>query len=77
MAVAAKRLLEAKKSGKLPAGASCRSIPTNPYDIAEYYAGVFIEDAGNARHQGRGGSQARRGPRLMPRPTRKIRGWSR
>src|SRR5262249_26057965 len=42
MAVAGRRIAEAKKSGKLPADA--KVDPGNPYDIAEFYAKRFIED---------------------------------
>jgi cysteinyl-tRNA synthetase len=47
MAVAGKRLAEAKKSGKLPAGADID--PSNPLAIADFYAARFLEDA---RHLG-------------------------
>lgn len=43
MAVAGKRLAEAKKSGKLPAGVALD--PTNPYDIARFYEAAFKEDS--------------------------------
>ncbi len=43
MAVAGKRLLEQKKSGKLPADA--KLDPNNPYDIASFYAMRFLDDA--------------------------------
>lgn len=42
MAVAGRRLSEAKKSGKLPADA--KIDPGNPYDIAGFYADRFLED---------------------------------
>ena len=75
MAVAGKRLAEAKKSGKLPAGAEID--PSNPNAIADFYAGRFLEDA---RHLGlkvaieaeairAGGGDP---GQLMPRPTRCI-----
>ena len=75
MAVAGKRLAEAKKSGKLPAGADID--PSNPLAIADFYAARFLEDA---RHLGlkvaieaeairaAGGDPGT----LMPRPTRCI-----
>ncbi len=43
MAVAGKRLAEAKKSGKLPPGVALD--PTNPYDIARFYEAAFKEDS--------------------------------
>jgi cysteinyl-tRNA synthetase len=43
MAVAGKRLAEAKKSGKLPAGVEID--PRDPYTIARFYADRFLEDA--------------------------------
>jgi len=43
MAAAGRRLLEQKKSGKLPADA--KLDPSNPYAIADFYADAFLEDA--------------------------------
>jgi cysteinyl-tRNA synthetase len=43
MAVAGKRLAEAKKSGKLPPGVALD--PANPYDIARFYEAAFKEDS--------------------------------
>ncbi len=43
MQIAARRLLEAKKSGKLPPGASVD--PNDPYAIADFYIAAFLEDA--------------------------------
>jgi cysteinyl-tRNA synthetase len=43
MDAARTRLLEAKKAGKLPAGADID--PSDPYAIANFYGGRFIEDA--------------------------------
>ncbi len=43
MAVAGRRLLEAKKSGTLPADAI--ADPGDPYQIARYYEGAFKDDA--------------------------------
>lgn len=43
MQVAARRLLEAKKSGTLPDGAQVD--PGDPYAIADFYADAFLEDA--------------------------------
>jgi len=70
MAVAGKRLLEAKKSGKLPAGTDTNLDPSNPYTIAEFYAGRFLEDA---RRLGlKVAIDAEKDPTLMPRPTNCI-----
>ena len=43
MAVAAQRLKEAKKSGKLPPGVL--GNPEDPYEVADYYTQAFLEDA--------------------------------
>jgi cysteinyl-tRNA synthetase len=43
MAVAGRRLAEAKKAGMLPAGVSVD--PTDPYAIAAFYTARFLEDA--------------------------------
>ena len=43
MQVAANRLNEAKKAGKLPEGSSID--PNDPYAVASFYADAFIEDA--------------------------------
>jgi len=43
MAVAGRRIAEAKKSGKLPAGVDVN--PADPYQIARFYEGRFREDA--------------------------------
>ena len=68
MAVAGRRIAEAKKSGKLPAGADID--PSNPYVIAEFYAQRFLEDA---RHLGlKVAIEERANPALMPRPTRCV-----
>ncbi|NNF42304.1 MAG: cysteine--tRNA ligase [Phycisphaerales bacterium] len=68
MVVAAQRLAEAKKSGKLPPGANVD--PNDPYAIADFYADAFLNDArllgmeiiADADEQ----------PALMPRPTRYV-----
>ena len=77
MAVAGRRLAEAKKSGILPPGASANIDPSSPTAIADFYAARFLEDA---RHLGlkvaieaeavrsSGGNP----DTLMPRPTRCI-----
>lgn len=70
MAVAGRRLLEDKKSGKLPA--DVRIDPGNPYQIAEYYARAFIEDA---RRLGlKVAIEAEKDPTLMPRASANIDG---
>lgn len=70
MAVAGKRLLEAKKSGKLPTGVAVDLDPGNPYTIAEFYASRFLEDA---RRLGlKVALDAQKDPTLMPRPTQCI-----
>ncbi len=69
MEVAGKRLLEDKKSGTLPADAA-EIDPTDPYSIADFYCGAFVEDA---RLLGlKLISEADERPELMPRPTRYI-----
>ena len=70
MAVAGKRLAEAKKSGKLPPDA--KLDPNNPYDIAAFYGGRFLEDA---RTLGlKVAIQQQEDPTLMPRATQSIPG---
>jgi cysteinyl-tRNA synthetase len=69
MQVAGKRLLEAKKSGKLPGDASSID-PSNPYAIADFYASAFLDDA---RALGlKIAFDQLKHPELMPRPTRYI-----
>ena len=68
MAVAGRRIAEAKKSGKLPSGAEIDA--TDPYAIASFYADRFLEDA---RHLGlQVAIEERTHPELMPRPTRCV-----
>ncbi|MDG2020797.1 MAG: cysteine--tRNA ligase [Phycisphaerales bacterium] len=68
MAVAGKRLLEAKKSGSLPDGAEID--PGDPGAIADFYAAAFIDDA---RLLGlKVVEDADSEPALMPRPTRWV-----
>ena len=68
MDVAARRLLEAKKSGKLPPGANVD--PGDPYAVADFYCDAFVRDS---RRLGlRVVLDADREPALMPRPTRYI-----
>ncbi|MBY0307256.1 MAG: hypothetical protein K2Q09_00800 [Phycisphaerales bacterium] len=70
MAVAGKRLLEAKKSGQLHAGGGVEIDPRDPFAIAEFYAHRFLQDA--KRLGLLVASEADKDPTLMPRPTRKI-----
>ncbi len=68
MAVAGRRIAEAKKSGKLPAGVDID--PRDSLAIADFYAGRFVEDA---RTLGlKVAEDVRTDPTLMPRPTRCI-----
>ncbi|MBM4115653.1 MAG: hypothetical protein FJ252_07240, partial [Phycisphaerae bacterium] len=65
MAVAGRRIAEAKKSGALPAGTEID--PSDPYAIAGFYADRFLEDA---RTLGlKVAIEAEADPSLMPRPT--------
>jgi cysteinyl-tRNA synthetase len=68
MAVAGRRIAEAKKAGKLPPGAAID--PGDPMAIADFYASRFLEDA---RHLGlQVAIDAERDPTLMPRPTKWV-----
>jgi len=68
MQVAARRLGEAKKSGRLPPGVDLD--PSDPFAIAEFYAQAFLEDG---RTLGLKVALEERGrPELMPRPTRYV-----
>ena len=68
MALAGRRIAEAKKSGKLPAGSEID--PANPYAVAEFYAQRFLEDG---RHLGlKVAIEEQKHPELMPRPTRCV-----
>jgi cysteinyl-tRNA synthetase len=68
MALAGRRIAEAKKSGGLPAGVEVD--PRDPAAIASFYAERFLEDA---RHLGlKVAEEALARPELMPRPTRFI-----
>ncbi|MCC6285913.1 MAG: cysteine--tRNA ligase [Phycisphaerales bacterium] len=70
MAVAGRRLEEAKKAGKLPAGVSVN--PRDPYAIAAYFGERFLRDA---RDLGlKVAIEAQRDPSLMPRATGSIAG---
>ena len=68
MAVAGRRLADAKKAGKLPAGADIDA--SDPLAIANFYAERFLEDA---RLLGlKVADEVQRDPSLMPRPTRWV-----
>ncbi|TVQ53666.1 MAG: cysteine--tRNA ligase, partial [Phycisphaerales bacterium] len=69
MEVAAKRLAEAKKSGKLPPEAK-NVDPHDPYAIADYYTNAFLDDARTLGLKVAHEVQDR--PEIMPRPTRMI-----
>jgi cysteinyl-tRNA synthetase len=68
MAAAAKRLLEDKKSGKLPEDSEID--PGDPYAIADFYAEAFLEDARTLGLKVALEEEER--PELMPRPTRYV-----
>ncbi len=73
MAIAGKRLLEQKKSGKLPPDS--KLDPNNPYDIATFYTGRFLEDA---RKLGlKVAIEQEKDPTLMPRATANVPGMIR
>ncbi len=70
MVAAAKRIVEAKKSGKIPTNASVD--PDDPFAVAEFYRGRFLEDA---RALGlKLAVEAADDPTLMPRATGHIEG---
>lgn len=70
MAVAGRRLAEAKKSGKIPADVEID--PNDPYQIAKFYEGRFLEDA---RKLGLKVSlEALKDPTLHPKATQNIEG---
>ncbi|MBS0197844.1 MAG: cysteine--tRNA ligase [Planctomycetes bacterium] len=70
MAVAGKRLLEAKKSGKLPAGVEID--PRDPYAIAKFYTDCFVADAKKLGLKVV--IDAEKDPTLMPRATANVAG---
>jgi cysteinyl-tRNA synthetase len=77
MAVAGRRLAEAKKQGALPAGVDVD--PSDPYAIARFYEHRFIEDArtlGLKVALEAGAGRATR-PELMPRATESVPGMIR
>ncbi len=70
MAIAGKRLVEAKKAGKLPENISID--PRDPYAIAAFYANRFVEDA---KMLGlKLAIEADKDPTLMPRATANVQG---
>lgn len=73
MAIAGKRLAEAKKSGKLPAGVDLD--PNDPYAIAAFYAHAFVEDSKKLGMKV--AIDADRDPTLMPRATGNVEGMKR
>jgi cysteinyl-tRNA synthetase len=68
MAVAGRRILEDKKSGKLPSHVAID--PGDPYAIAEFYAGAFLEDSKTLGLKV--AIERESDPSLMPRPTQFI-----
>ncbi len=70
MAVAGRRIAEAKKSGTLPAGAEVD--PSDPYQIARFYEGRFRDDA--IKLGLRLAIEAKGDPTLMPRATDNVGG---
>jgi cysteinyl-tRNA synthetase len=70
MAVAGRRLAEAKKSGQLPPGVEID--PGDPYQIARFYEARFREDA--VRLGLKLAIEARQDPTLMPRATANVPG---
>jgi len=73
MAVAGRRLLEAKKAGKLEAGAAVD--PGDPYQIARYFEGRFRDDAKKLGLKL--AIEAEKDPTLMPRATENVQGMIR
>ncbi len=70
MAVAGRRLAEAKKAGKLPAGVEVN--PNDPYQIARFYEARFREDAKKLGLKL--AAEAEQDPTLMPRATASVPG---
>jgi cysteinyl-tRNA synthetase len=73
MAVAGKRIAEAKKSGKLPPNVDIN--PADPYQIARFYADRFIDDA--SRLGLKVAIESKQDPSLMPRATDSVPGMIR
>jgi cysteinyl-tRNA synthetase len=70
MAVAGKRIAEAKKSGKLPADVDIN--PADPYQIARFYEQRFKDDA--CKLGLKVALDAQKDPTLMPRATENVAG---
>ena len=70
MQVASKRILEDKKSGKIPDGSDID--PSDPRAIADYYAQAFLDDGTTLGLQV--AVEADRFPERLPRPTAYIQG---
>jgi cysteinyl-tRNA synthetase len=70
MAVAGRRIAEAKKAGKLPAGVEID--PRDPYAIAVFYADRFIEDGSKLGLKV--AIEQKSDPSLMPRATANVQG---
>jgi len=70
MDAARRRLLEQKKSGKLPGDAGSEFDPSDPYAIAEFYARAFVRDSLTLGLKVV--EDAQRDSSLLPRPTRFI-----
>ncbi len=70
MQVASKRILEDKKSGKIPDGSDID--PSDPREIADYYAQAFLDDGTTLGLQV--AVEADRFPERLPRPTAYIEG---
>ena len=69
MVAAGQRLLDAKKSGKLPEGVD-HIDPGDPYAIASFYAAAFVEDAKKLGM--RVAFEADRDPSLLPRASAHV-----
>ena len=73
MLTAERRILEAKKAGTIPADADVD--PSDPFAVAEFYRGRFLEDA---RALGlKVAVEAEKDPTLMPRATGHVEGMKR
>lgn len=70
MELASKRILEDKKSGKIPDGS--KIDPNDPRAIADYYAQAFLDDGSTLGLQV--ALDAERFPERLPRPTAYIQG---
>ncbi len=72
MEAARKRLLEDKKSGKLPAEVQRDFDPADPYAIADFYARAFIDDARTMGVKVVIEATDAGHPELLPRPTKYV-----